>query len=217
MNSTTQTKRTAQKKKRMTHLERTELSDSKMFEATEQLILTVGTQKLTLKEVGEKAGYSRGLANSRFGNKDELFLKLAARCQALWVEEVTKARRDKTGIEALLATMDAAVNYANGFPVQARVMYILWFESVGSSSEMKLQLAAFHAKARKDLSNLIVQAKAEGDVSADTDEQLIAITLTSTLFGLVYQYVVNPEAISLAELIQGVKLQLTAILNTSSK
>ena len=54
---------------RRTQAERTALSDARMFDAAMQLIVEQGTHATTLKEVGERAGYSRGLASSRFGSK----------------------------------------------------------------------------------------------------------------------------------------------------
>ena len=39
-----------------------------MLDAAEALILELGTQATTLKGVGERAGYSRGLAQARFGS-----------------------------------------------------------------------------------------------------------------------------------------------------
>jgi AcrR family transcriptional regulator len=53
---------------RMTQAERTALSDQRMFDAAIKLISQHGTQGTTLKAIGELAGYSRGLANSRFGS-----------------------------------------------------------------------------------------------------------------------------------------------------
>ena len=71
---------------RMTQAERTALSDSRMFEAAISLINERGTQKTTLKDIGEIAGYSRGLANYRFGSKDGLMLELFARFDTRWKE-----------------------------------------------------------------------------------------------------------------------------------
>ena len=59
--------------KRMTQAERTDLSDRLMRDAAIELIVEQGTAATTLKDVGEKAGYSRGLAGYRFGSRDALF------------------------------------------------------------------------------------------------------------------------------------------------
>ena len=52
-----------------TQAERTALSDRRMLEAAIRLIIERGTAGTTLREIGERAGYSRGLASYRFGNK----------------------------------------------------------------------------------------------------------------------------------------------------
>ena len=54
---------------RMTQAERTALSDARMFESAKQILVEKGTHNTTLKEIGERAGYSRGLASNRFGSK----------------------------------------------------------------------------------------------------------------------------------------------------
>ena len=51
---------------RLTQVERKEISDAKMLEAAVDLIVERGAGLVTLKDVGEKAGYSRGLAGYRF-------------------------------------------------------------------------------------------------------------------------------------------------------
>ena len=70
--------------KRMTQAERTALSDQRMFDAAITLISEHGTQKTTLKEIGELAGYSRGLANYRFGSKEAFLDELFRVFQMLW-------------------------------------------------------------------------------------------------------------------------------------
>ena len=54
---------------RLTQGERKEISDAAMLQAAIDLIIENGCSDLRLKDVGERAGYSRGLAGYRFGNK----------------------------------------------------------------------------------------------------------------------------------------------------
>lgn len=202
----------AKQSPRRSHPERVELSDRLMFEAAEALILELGTAKTTLKEVGERAGYSRGLAHSRFGNRETLFLKLADRCRHMWLEELQKAAGYSTGLAAFLTRLDAIVNYASRYPDKARVMYILWFESVGSPTAMKSSLAQFHQQARDDIRDLIVAAKSEGEVADDVDPEHFALHFTATVFGLCYQWLVNPEALDIPQMMAGIKRQMLMLL-----
>ncbi len=203
--------------KRRTHLERTELSDRKMFEATESLILEVGTKATRLIEVGERAGYSRGLANARFGNKETLFLRLADRCRRTWLEELELAAGDKRGLAAFLSRLHAMVSYAERHPDDARVLYILWFEAVGSPSDMKSDLSRFHAQAREDIRNLIEEARTAGEIADDVDPEHFALHFTSTMFGVSYQWVVNPEAVDIYPFIEDVRKQMLLILRPTGQ
>ena len=57
----------------LTQAERTAISDRAMLDAAIELVLEHGTEKTTLAMIGEKAGYSRGLATYRFGSKAGLY------------------------------------------------------------------------------------------------------------------------------------------------
>ena len=59
---------------RRTQAERTARSDAQMLDTAIKLICEYGTERTTLKAVGETAGYSRGLAGSRFGSKEGLMI-----------------------------------------------------------------------------------------------------------------------------------------------
>ena len=108
-----------------TQAERTELSDKKMLEAATQLILEHGTQKTTLKEIGERAGYSRGLASARFGTRDGLFSVIIARHRQLWVEYIREYTKGLSGLDAILARIDAVDAMFRKEPENIKVMYLV--------------------------------------------------------------------------------------------
>ena len=200
-------------KKRRSHAESIELSDRLMLEATVALVLSVGTQKTTLKEVGEKAGYSRGLANARFGSKDNLFLALANKLRKLWLEELQNLQGHKTGLEALYSRLDAIEAFVRKYPEEAWVMYILWFESVGAPSDLNKSLARFHEQAREDICTIVSFAQTAKEISPDINPSTFATQFCGTFFGLCYQWVVKPDAIDIATNIREYKNLLTALLS----
>ncbi|MEM9301145.1 MAG: TetR/AcrR family transcriptional regulator [Pseudomonadota bacterium] len=202
---------------RRTQRERTDRSDRLMLDATEALILEVGTLNTTLKAVGERAGYSRGLANARFGSKETLFLRLTERCLADWTTELRDAEVGKGGLEALLSRLDAMVAYAERFPDDARVLYVLWFESVGSSSPMRESLRNFHEQARKDIARLVIEAQHAGEVPATVDPEHFSLHFTSALFGLSYQWLVNPEAITIRQVVASLRDHMLLILRSAPR
>ena len=123
---------------KLTQAQRTALSDERMLDAAEALILELGTQATTLKGVGERAGYSRGLAQARFGSKEVLFLRLTERSLEKWVNEVRQAAGNAKGLRALRSRVRAISAFTLNHPDAARVLYVLWFESVGFPSPMDI-------------------------------------------------------------------------------
>lgn len=184
---------------RRSHKERIEQSDKRMLDAAEELILELGTHSTTLKAVGERAGYSRGLAHARFGSKEQLFIRLAERCLETWYEQVRHQNQAKSGMDALMSRLDAITQYAVNHPNDARVLYILWFESVGVSSPMKEHLSQFHQTARQDISDLLTNAREAGELSETADVEALTLLITSMSFGIAYQWLVDNERINVAD------------------
>ena len=186
-----------QKKGRKTQAERTALSDQRMFDAAISLINERGTQKTTLKEIGELAGYSRGLANYRFGSKDGLMQELFVRFDERWKEHLSSYVKDLTGISGILAAADALRDFLKLESDYMRAMYLLWYESLGHESEIRNKLADHHDVYRKDATNWVRQGIANGEIAPDIDAEQFAVQYCAFIFGLVYQWLVNAGALDL--------------------
>ncbi|KHK88427.1 TetR/AcrR family transcriptional regulator, partial [Novosphingobium malaysiense] len=119
-------------KQRMTQAERTALSDARMLEAATELIVEHGTHNTTLREVGERAGYSRGLASNRFGSKEGLFSQLVRDFNRRWAAELQRTVGDSTGLPAFQAALDAVEHFLLNRSNEMKALYILWFESMSS-------------------------------------------------------------------------------------
>jgi AcrR family transcriptional regulator len=199
---------------RMTQAERTALSDQRMFDAAISLINERGTQKTTLKEIGELAGYSRGLANYRFGSKDGLMLELFARFDDRWKEHLSSYVEKRTGINAVLAAADALRDFLKLESNYMRAMYILWYESLGHESEIRSKLADHHDVYRKDATQWIVDGIASGEIDPDINAEQFAVQYCAFIFGLVYQWLVNAKALDLDALFEDYEENIRKLLVT---
>ena len=182
---------------RMTQAERTALSDRRMFDAAVLLINERGTQKTTLKEIGERAGYSRGLANYRFGSKDGLMLELFESFDKLWKEHLASYISSYRGLQALLQAMEALRDFLNKESSYMRAMYLLWYECLGHDSDMRSTLALHHDVYRKDAQRWIEQGIKAGEVKPGIDAQQFAVQYCAFIFGIVYQWLVSASALDL--------------------
>jgi AcrR family transcriptional regulator len=99
-----------------TQAERTALAETRMVLAAIELLNTVGIQGTTLVAIGEKAGYSRGLATHHFGSKSGLFTTVLKRVSATWSEELTRKLDGKTGLSAITTAIDAHLTHVLSHP-----------------------------------------------------------------------------------------------------
>ena len=196
------------KTERQTHQQRVEKSRRLMLDSAAEMILELGTSATTLSAVGERAGYSRGLAQARFGDKESMFLQLSERCKWIWIQQLRSSQGNKVGVDALLSRIDAIESFVTNDRDHARVLYILWFESVGSISTMRDGLKNFHRKAREDIATLVDQAKGLNEGAKEFDENTYATQFCATFFGLCYQWLVADEEIAISDQINVFKSQV---------
>ena len=183
--------------RRRTQAERTALSDARMFDAAMQLIVEQGTHATTLKAVGERAGYSRGLASSRFGSKDALFGQLVLHFNTSWTQELANTVGTRGGAHACLAALHAVEDFLSSHSSYMQAMYILWFESISTHNDVRDHLAAYHQIYRNDVAHWVEEGIASGEIDADVDAECYAFSFCSFIFGTIYQWLVAPNNVDL--------------------
>jgi len=182
---------------RRTQAERTEESTGRLIEAAIDLILERGCRGTTLKDVGEKAGYSRGLANYRFGSKDGLFLEVVLYSRRHWRAELERELGDKRGLNAILAATDAFRRYLSGAHRHYQAMILLWYDAVGHPSLLTTRLAAHHNAQLRDVRRWVEQGIEDGTIDPATDPSGFAASFYSCMFGTVYQWQLQPDRFDL--------------------
>jgi AcrR family transcriptional regulator len=197
---------------RMTQAQRTALSDRRMFDAAIELINERGTQKTTLKEIGERAGYSRGLANYRFGSKDGLMLELFERFDERWKAHLGDYVGDARGLEAVQQAALALRDFLKNESSYMRAMYLLWYECLGHDSGMRRTLAEHHEVYRQDARRWIEQGIETGEVRGDVDPAQFAVQYCAFIFGIVYQWLVNAQALDLDAVFESYTDNILALL-----
>lgn len=183
--------------RRRTQAERTALSDTRMFDAAIKLISEHGTERTTLKEIGELAGYSRGLAHSRFGSKEGFLGQLFTRFDGRWKAHINDYVGNKSGIEAVLAALRAVREFLIAEPSYMRAMYILWYESLGHDSKIRNKLADHHRIYREDAARWVQLGIEEGEIDPVINAEQFSVQFNGFIFGIIYQWLVNAEALDL--------------------
>jgi len=196
-----------------TQAERTAQSDALMLQSAIRLIVERGTAGTHLKDVGESAGYSRGLASYRFGNKAGLFTFIVHAVGDDWLRELSAAVREKNGLPAILAATDAHYRFVVEAADRIRAFYILWFDSIGPDIGLKNVIANVHQRRRVDVEAWIRAGITSGNVRPDVDVRSTAEQFCASIIGIVYQWLVTSRAEKhIFELHEGLKQQMIGAL-----
>src|ERR1700730_6614526 len=111
------------------HEYRSAESTRRMLEAAAELIVEVGYHKMTLAAIGERAGYSRGLATMRFGSKAGLVQRLVEWSSEGWYDRRAMCRvADRCGYDSAIMLIDGIHRRAVTDPRKLRTFYSLMFE-----------------------------------------------------------------------------------------
>jgi AcrR family transcriptional regulator len=202
--------------KRRRQADRTALSDRLLTEAAIELLVKFGIQGTTLQAVGERAGYSRGLATHRFGSKAGLFGKVLEVASRDWLERVQSAVGDRVGASALCAATDAAEAFIRERPEEVRAMYLLWFLSIDPSADYKSNIATVHHAQRRDVARWIRAGKSSGSIAEHVDPMRVAEQYAASMAGIIYQWLANPD-MPLGTMFRQLKSDLRARLETTPK
>ncbi len=163
-----------------------------MVSATIDLLNTAGLAGTTLIAIGERAGYSRGLASHHFGTKSGLFRKVLKHISEVWTAELNQQIAGKTGLGAILSSLDAHREHLRRFPANARAMYMLWSGSLDPASDFKPNVTEFHRLQREAAAAWVRGGQETGEIRQDVNAEGFGEQFYASLLGLNYQWLVNP-------------------------
>jgi len=178
---------------RRSQAERVALSDRRMTDAAVALVCERGVHETTLQAIGERAGYSRGLATHRFGSKAGLLAHVMKTASENWLGRLQEAVGDRVGAEALAAAVDALYRFIVERPADIRAMYLLWFQALDPGAPYRANMAHVHRAQRADVVRWVRQGQAAGSVDPAVDPQRCAEQFCATTAGIIYQWIVDPQ------------------------
>lgn len=197
----------------LTRAERSALSDQMMLEAAYDLVLEHGLEKTTLALIGQHSGYSRGLATHRFGSKAGLFEALCRSLGSKWQEYLKAEVGEKTGLGAMLASVDALHRWAEERPGDAKVFQILLNDTTCPGSSMPAIASQAHARHHASVTEWIREGQRNGEVREHIDVDAAAAYYVAYVSGIVYLWLINPEVFDFARTNAEMKRQVLASLS----
>jgi AcrR family transcriptional regulator len=171
-------------------------SGRRMLEAAADLVVEVGYHKMTLAAIGERAGYSRGLATVRFGSKATLLQRLVAWSTAVWDDQRVLSRSgDKSGFDSAIMLLDGISRKAADKQEarKMRTFYSLMFQALGPHPDLTEYFASFHRQLHADLQAVITRGISDGSINPRRDPDRDADFIVANLRGVAYLWLLDSE------------------------
>ena len=181
---------------RRSHAVRRDEAEQRLLAAAVRLVGEQGLDRLTLADVGEAAGYSRGLPAHYFGSKAGLIVALARHLVEGFGHALERAEHHRPGLARLLGAAAFYFDSARKEPAGTRALFVLLGDAL-SNPLIRDQIAALNARSAKAFAVNLRAAIAAGEVRPEIDAAAQGFLVLSTLRGAVSQWLLAPDAIDL--------------------
>jgi AcrR family transcriptional regulator len=204
---------TAVRAERRSQAERREEAEARLLQAAIAMVAERGLERVTLADIGEAAGYSRGLPAHYFGSKAGLIVTLAQRLVAGFGQALDRVELHTPGLERLTGIVRFYLDSARKDPVGAKALLVLLADGLNNDL-VREPLAELNARSVKAFEANLAAAIEKGEARADIDVRAQAILILATLRGAVSQWQLAPGRIDLArvrdEMVASLKRSLAA-------
>lgn len=179
--------------RRRTQAERREEAEQKLLEAALAIVARRGSVRMTLAEVGEAAGYSRGLPAQRFGNKAGLLRALAASIGTRFTTQLMAAPERKPGLDAIRGNVVVYFNRKDRNWTTTRALLVMMTEAFMEDSELRDLLATYNRGRLEFFEHHIQVGIENGEISPEIDPTATAVLLLGALRGVMMQWLVDHD------------------------
>ena len=100
-------------------------AEAKLIEAAIELVAENGYEAFSLAQVGERAGFSRGLPAHYFGSKDLLLTAAAEQIVAIFIQRIEERPLPKGGIEPIFAVLRGIAQSNYHRRPASRALYVI--------------------------------------------------------------------------------------------
>ena len=170
---------------------------AQIIEATFFSIALKGYSAITMQDIADSAGVSKGVIHYYFKNKEELFIsvleKLIRELDDYLAERVAEA---DTPLERLQASIAAVFEKSVENKKFHTVVLDFWAHATKHPA-LREASASQSARYRHLVKRIIEDGIATGDFDADTDADLVAAALVGQIQGLLTQWTLNDRAFDL--------------------
>lgn len=195
-----------------TQAQRRAESEAKLLRAALELIAQQGFAGTTVAQIGERAGYSRGLVTQHFGSKLGLARELVALIREGFERETVPRIARFPDREILHRWIDRYIAALETDSARYRAILALQAECITSLEELRPDIADLNERVRTFLRGRLDAAQSRGEISSDIDVYALVTAVLGMLRGTASQYLIDPEGTDLHAIGDAAKTMLSALL-----
>jgi AcrR family transcriptional regulator len=198
---------------RRTQEERRGEAERKLIDAAAELVGEIGPARVTLANVGERAGYSRGLATHHFGSKGALIQRLVETVTDQFREALFEQRGSAGALDELDTLIAIYFDVMSDMRPVNRARLVLWADAVSTPSEdIRPAMVAAEREFRGEIEKRLRLAAAAGQIPGSVNAHGLATVIIAMLRGVALQSLIDDDvdlAAARAEIEQLLTVRLT--------
>ena len=194
---------------RRTQEQRRAETERRVLDAAIELIAGNGSHSITLAQVGEAAGYSRGIVHQHFGNRAGLLDAVMRDTGRFDVPGY-----DGNALAQITELIEAYLHNVIDRAPPSRAFLQLWGEAIASDPVLTPLFAERDAFFRTFLADCIRAGIADGSIRAEADPTSAAVLLLALVRGVGLQLISTPPVTDLPAVISEEKRSIDAALGT---
>ncbi len=179
---------------RRTQEERRTEAERRLVHAAAELVGEIGPSRVTLANVGERAGYSRGLATHHFGSKGALMQRLVDAVAVQFREAIFEESRSESVFDQAMGLVHTYFQVLSDLRPVNRARLVLWADAVATGSpDVRPAMVSADREFREELTKRIEAGVTTGEVPSSVDPQGLATVIVGMLRGVALQALLDNE------------------------
>lgn len=169
-------------------------AEERLLTAAAELIGESGVAGVTLAAVGERAGYSRGLASHHFGSKGALLRRVAQLVDDRFRAALAGGPAPASAVDEVLRLVATYLDVITDLPPLHRARLVLVADAVGNDSpDIRPAVVTADRAFRGSVAAGLRRGVEAGELPPDTDPEGLAVALVGLLRGITFQWLVDPD------------------------
>jgi AcrR family transcriptional regulator len=179
---------------RRTQEERRAEAERRLVQAAAELVGEIGTARVTLANVGERAGYSRGLATHHFGSKGALMQRLVDAVTLQFRDAIFDESQSDSAMDEGLGLIRTYFQVLSNLQPVNRARLVLWADAVASDSpDVRPAMVAADREFREAITKNLQRGVAAGEFPPSVDPPGLATVVVAMLRGVALQWLLDDE------------------------